>query len=166
MVYRLTKLLIGSNGHVYSSTPCFKRQKALHLCYHILHHISHSMLGHTVALSSLEKIVNAFTVFSQVSQNRHNFIKNILAPCFQRGLQQIARRVFLACFQVSGMNVDKFMIKIIPSAVYSAACYGKRFLDKITSGLKVSIFCSKVQYTCFKKHTQGCQDTIVQDDDV
>ena len=86
-----------------------------------MRHISHSMLGHTVALSSLEKTVNAFTVFSQVSQNRHNFVKNILAPCFQRGLQRIARRVFLACFQVSGINIGKVMMKTRPSAGYSVA---------------------------------------------
>ena len=46
-----------------------------------MRHISHSMLGHTVALPSLEKTVNAFTVFSQVYY-RHIFVKNILASCF------------------------------------------------------------------------------------
>ena len=63
--------LVGSNRHV----PCVN--KTLHLCYLcallVLSLISHPMLGHTVALFTgsletlLEKTVNAFTVFSQVS---------------------------------------------------------------------------------------------------
>ena len=47
-----------------------------------MHHISHSMLGHTVALCSLEKTVNAFMVFSQVSLNRHNFVETYFSALF------------------------------------------------------------------------------------
>ena len=49
---------IGSNGHI----PCFNKTKGSPFMLS-MHHISHSMLGHTVALSSLKKTVNAFTVF-------------------------------------------------------------------------------------------------------
>jgi hypothetical protein len=54
---------IGSNGHV----PCVNKTKGSSSVMLSMHHISHSMLGHTIALSSLEKTVNTFTGFSQVS---------------------------------------------------------------------------------------------------
>ena len=44
-----------------------------------------------------------------------------------------------------------------------SVCYWKKVLDKSTSGLKVSIFCSKVQYIC--KKYPGVLG-YVQDDDV
>ena len=41
------------------------------------------------------------------------------------------------------MNIDTVMMKTRSSDGYSAACYGKRVLDKSTSSLKVSIFVQK-----------------------
>ena len=55
---------IGSNRHA----PCVNKTKGSPFMLS-MRHISHSMLGHTVALSSLKKTVNAFTVFSGVLES-------------------------------------------------------------------------------------------------
>jgi hypothetical protein len=55
-------ILVGSNRHVL----CVNKTKGSPFMLS-MRRISHSMLGHNVALSILEKSVNAFTVFSQVS---------------------------------------------------------------------------------------------------
>jgi hypothetical protein len=68
---------IGSNGRA----PCVNKTKGSPFTLS-MHHISHSMLGHTVALRSLEKIVNAFTVFSEVYYNRYNFTEKYFSALF------------------------------------------------------------------------------------
>ena len=53
-------ILVGSNRHVL----CVNKTEGFPFMLS-MRRISHSMLGHNVALSILEKSVNAFTVFSQ-----------------------------------------------------------------------------------------------------
>jgi hypothetical protein len=62
-------------------------------------------------------------------------------------------------------------MKTRSSIGYLTACYGSSALDKITSSVKVSIFCSKVQYISKKKKLYVLKFSIglsgyVQDDKV